>query len=358
MWRFLCEKESLWVRVLESKYGDGWGRGSSGIPRGLKGKLLGWWRDIINITTGYGGEWFYGNLERVLGNGRRISFWEEVWVGGESLKSIFPRLFSVSLDKKKNVGEMGVWEGSEWRWEWNWRRQIFDFKLNAFDDLVSLVSRCCLKEELNDAWRWRGSPTEKYVTRDAYGLLKPKEVLNQNTERMGEAFKLLWNKLVPPKVAAHGWRMVRDRLPTKLNLKKRGINLSTEETLCTFCREEEEYAEHFFFACKRSYNIWMMIFDWLNTPVAIHLKAPQNILFQSKILKGKRGKSVSMCIWLGVVWVLWKWRNDMVHNNVEIVEDKLVEEIKARTWSWISVKDHLGSSFSFKDWLANPRLLC
>lgn len=73
-------------------------------------------------------------------------------------------------------------------------------------------------------------------------------------------------------------------------------------------------------------------------------------------MKGKIDKLLSVCIWLGVVWVVWKWRNNIVHRKVVLAEDKTVEEIKARTWSWFSVKDPSVSSFSFKDWLANPRL--
>lgn len=32
----------------------------------------------MNITSGTNGGWFHGNLERVLGDGRDISFWDDV----------------------------------------------------------------------------------------------------------------------------------------------------------------------------------------------------------------------------------------------------------------------------------------
>ena len=41
--------------------------------------------------------------------GDKLKFWEDVWVDGESLTNLFPRLFLISDQKKEVVGKMGNW---------------------------------------------------------------------------------------------------------------------------------------------------------------------------------------------------------------------------------------------------------
>lgn len=44
-----------------------------------------------------------------LGNGERIAFWHDTWVGSVSLKELYPRLFQVAQVKDISVAGSGVW---------------------------------------------------------------------------------------------------------------------------------------------------------------------------------------------------------------------------------------------------------
>ncbi|KAL8505831.1 hypothetical protein ACS0TY_016891 [Phlomoides rotata] len=160
MWRWLNKKESLWVKVVESKCG--YRRGEElilSIMRG-SGRWSGWWKDVVKITLGERGDWFRDRLARVVGSGKSISFWEDIWVGWEGLKEKFPRLYHLILDKEGRVGDMGRWEGRSWRWiwrwRWRWRRGLFEREIDTFNLLVSLVNMSHLKEGIKDNWKWRG----------------------------------------------------------------------------------------------------------------------------------------------------------------------------------------------------------
>ena len=56
------------------------------------------------------GNWFEGNIRRVVGDGNNNLFWFDHWVGEPRLRLKFPRLFDLALNKECSVavGEGGV----------------------------------------------------------------------------------------------------------------------------------------------------------------------------------------------------------------------------------------------------------
>ena len=56
-----------------------------------------------------------------IGDGRRVSFWKDVWCGEEVLCHVFPSLFNLAVQKKAMVVDM--WDsGME---EGNWSPTFF-----------------------------------------------------------------------------------------------------------------------------------------------------------------------------------------------------------------------------------------
>lgn len=48
-----------------------------------------------------------------LGNGNDIRFWSDTWVAEDSLDKLFPRLYSISMEKEAKVSSMGFWDGMD-----------------------------------------------------------------------------------------------------------------------------------------------------------------------------------------------------------------------------------------------------
>ncbi|KAL8509474.1 hypothetical protein ACS0TY_016621 [Phlomoides rotata] len=69
-----------------------------------------------------------------------------------------------------------------------------------------------------------------------------------------------WFRDRPLKVIAHSWRVLWDRLPTKVNLRRRNILNSSHNLKCVLCNEKDETGRHIFFECEVSYKIWVMCF--------------------------------------------------------------------------------------------------
>ncbi|GJV22277.1 RNA-directed DNA polymerase, eukaryota, reverse transcriptase zinc-binding domain protein [Tanacetum coccineum] len=86
------------------------------------------------------------------------------------------------------------------------------------------------------------------------------------------SFKLLlsmlsattWEKTLPRRVNIFLWRMSLDRLPHRLNLSTRGIDIPT--IWCPSCNGNVESAGHILFECDLVKEIWSLVRKWCDTP--------------------------------------------------------------------------------------------
>jgi len=65
-----------------------------------------------------------------VGDGKKVLFWEDGWVGSEVQKSRFPWLFSLSSNKDAYLESFGCWVNGSWTWDLVWRRGLFDWELD------------------------------------------------------------------------------------------------------------------------------------------------------------------------------------------------------------------------------------
>ncbi|XP_028189449.1 uncharacterized protein LOC114375786 [Glycine soja] len=79
-------------------------------------------------------------------------------------------------------------------------------------------------------------------------------------EAQREEFKELWKLKVPSKAVVFAWRLLKDRLPTRDNLRKKQIDL--QDYTCPFCRGVEESAAHLFFHCRKIIPVWWESLSW------------------------------------------------------------------------------------------------
>ena len=95
-----------------------------------------------------GGEgWFQKEVHWVLGRGDKVRFWEDVWIGDTSLRSLFPRLYSLSANKEQTVEEVGMWEGLDWKWRLGWRRERFEWELEMEETFSQYLEGADVKQK-------------------------------------------------------------------------------------------------------------------------------------------------------------------------------------------------------------------
>jgi len=124
-----------------------------------------------------------------------------------------------------------------------------------------------------DMLRWEGDSSSKYIVGSSYGLLNS----NLSVESQDETFKALWKIKVPSKALVFAWRLTRERLPTKNNLRRR--NVETNDVSCPFFRSHDEDEAHLFFTCAKILPLWWESLSWVNVMGAF-LENPKQYFLQ------------------------------------------------------------------------------
>ena len=157
-------------------------------------------------------------MARRVGDGSNTLFWYDRWIADVLLVRRFDHLFGLALNKLSTVSEMFTlgWEvgGDAWRWGrplWVWEEEMLG-------ECRLLLNNFVVHTDVSDRWQWLPDIVGGYTVRGAYQLLtfQAAPLINVTQE-------LVWHNQVPLKVSILVWRLLRDRLPTKINLLRRGI---------------------------------------------------------------------------------------------------------------------------------------
>nr|GEV36188.1 RNA-directed DNA polymerase, eukaryota, reverse transcriptase zinc-binding domain protein [Tanacetum cinerariifolium] len=168
VWRFISQVNSLWCRFITSMHGS----------QLLKLSLFhsSTWNTIIqeiNVLKSQGVD-LISHCKIRVGNGMRTQFWNETWVGDTQLRYMFPRIYALEVNK--------------------------------------------------DIWVWDLNGEGVFHVKDVRNLLDESFLSKDST-----ATRLV--KSIPTKINVFAWKVYLDRLPTRLNLIRRGVQPRWENDL-------------------------------------------------------------------------------------------------------------------------------
>ncbi|GKE83850.1 RNA-directed DNA polymerase, eukaryota [Tanacetum coccineum] len=277
-------------------------------------------------------------MQRRVNNGISTKFWYDTWVGSSSLKQQFPRLFRLALNKDASVRD--CWNNG---WHIVWSRNVsYGNTANLLDNLLNLLKNSTLNDS-DDAWVWY-SGNSSFTVKDARGKIDDVYLPDDGSETR-------WNRFVPKKVNVFIWRALRDRLPTRWNLSRRGVKIAS--ITCPICDNGIETSYHTLWVCSLATSLWIRVFKWLdfNPPVIPNLRGLFTWIEELHISSNK--KAITKVVCSVVLWALWIFRNDMIfgdtHPKCSILYDKVVDF----SFRWYSSRNNL-SSISWSNWIQNP----
>jgi len=344
-WRFISQEKGKWKEVLDSKYGA-----ELECPHIPVKYQSWWWRDIVKVCREGGGDgWFQEELRWKLGKGDKVRFWEDVWVGESNLKTSFQRLFSLSVNQDQKMEEVGEWEGTDWRWRVQWRRDRFEWEAEMEENLMECIERASLERETTDIQVWGVEAAEKFTVNSAY------ECLAKQTRGTQQAsFELVWKAKAFPNVLTTTWRILIDRLPTKEGLSRRGVLMDT--TVCVLCKIKEESCQHLFIDCKYAQLVWSLYLQWLGFEFVQHNDLKSHFVSFHCAQASSKQNLVWKGIWAAIVRSIWDQRNSIVFNQGVADADEIFQMAQLKVWLWLKYRSNaLGYSFAY--WILNP-VLC
>lgn len=335
-----ADDRGLWCRVLKSKYDGRYHENAST-----------WWKDLFSICYESGSsDWFDNSIRRKMGDGNSTPFWSVDWSGHGALKERFPRLFNLSNQQQARVSEVGLWEDGVWQWKLEWRRPLFGRELGMYDHLIPWLSGFTPCAGQPDRWAWVKENSGVFTVSSAYDILRGEfEDLEGK-----EVYTNLWATKAPSNLIALAWKVLLNRVQTKINLRRRNALPPSVPTTCVLCLQQEESSSHLFFSCPLSSKLWKQVYGWFGLCTVLPDNGEDH--FSQHVIGNKKMDNIYRMIWVATVASIWSLRNRIVFKDGIANIEGILESIQYQTWLWCKVKVG-GFYYSIFEWTMNP-LVC
>ncbi len=176
------------------------------------------------------------------------------------------------------------------------------------EQLVQLLQEVKLTLGEADCWVWKVGESQTFSVNSAYVQVRR----GRGGEFSPEHSKL-WRCKALPSALFTAWRVVENRIASRVNLVRRGV--AVENSLCCLCGEEEESSCHLFFVCRFAWRIWCLCFEWLGVSFVFH-KDPKSNFAQFRMSQASVSvNDVWGLIWVGIVSEIWNIRNSVIFKS-------------------------------------------
>nr|GEX58271.1 RNA-directed DNA polymerase, eukaryota [Tanacetum cinerariifolium] len=155
-------------------------------------------------------------IQKKVGNGENISFWDDSWLGEVELKVLYKRLYALEMCKPISVAERIGHPSLSHSFRKMPRGGV---EQENYDLLCSKVTNLVLPN-ISDRWCWSLKGSQEFS-------VKSSRILIDNTILPNVEVLTRWIGVVPIKVNVHAWRVCLDKLPTRANLSLRGMDISS-----------------------------------------------------------------------------------------------------------------------------------
>ncbi|GJW29957.1 RNA-directed DNA polymerase, eukaryota, reverse transcriptase zinc-binding domain protein [Tanacetum coccineum] len=246
VWRFYTQFTSLWARVIKAIHGDDMKVGTY-----AKAGIQSCWMNIVHEINALKkqGINLLDCMHVKLGNGEKIAFWEDIWVGDNALKNLYPRMYALETCKSVTVGTKLAHSSLESSFRCKPRGGVEQEQYDALSGQVHDVTFV----PMSDRWIWSLESSGDFSVASVRKVIDDKLLLDVGT-------KTRWIKSVPIKVNDHAWKVKIDSLPTRFNISRRGIDI--ESIMCSICDNGAESTSHLIFTCHMVRDIIRKITSW------------------------------------------------------------------------------------------------
>lgn len=232
-------------------------------------------------------------------------FWKEAWLVNEPFCLIFPMLFSLATNKEYCVGDMWPGGGIGGRRGFEWRRELFVWERDLLHNLEVVLEEVVVGGG-PDRWVWKPEVGGIFSVKSCYASLQKLDSSEGELSTVDKVvFGDLWKCGAPSKALAFSWKLILDRIPSKVNLAKRRLLASEDSKMCVFCGLFDETSIHLFLHCNVISQVWREVMNWMElnfiTPPILSI----NFICWSSAMRSKKSRKGVMVIWHAVIWIIW-----------------------------------------------------
>ncbi|KAJ0892121.1 putative RNA-directed DNA polymerase [Helianthus annuus] len=203
LWRFLNEPNALWRRVVFSIHGSArfWGIAP------CNNAFTGVWKNCVKFWNKHKVDGVGLNcvIRGNPGNGTRIRFWLDTWLGNEPLKNSFPLLYALEKSKRVLLSDRLACSGGTWSVRWEWTRHLDTSEEVGCKIALEALMQPIFLNDTEDTWYWSHGVNNGFEVADVKRWLNGSPV-NSLT------FEFRWSPWVPNKCNIFMWRAFLDRL--------------------------------------------------------------------------------------------------------------------------------------------------
>lgn len=144
-----------------------------------------------------------------IGNGRKVKFWEDNWLGPSSLAIQYWEIYILVNEKSSTVAKL--WDGVNLKC--TFRRGVDNRQMNLWLEIVQLASTITFSND-EDALIWRFTSNGVYSSQSLYKIINFRGILPVYVPAV-------WNLKIPPRVHFFLWLLSKNKLLTRDNLSLR-----------------------------------------------------------------------------------------------------------------------------------------
>ncbi|GJW73239.1 retrovirus-related pol polyprotein from transposon TNT 1-94 [Tanacetum coccineum] len=313
---FLSQDASLWHRLIAVLYGNR----SPFVHTGSVSSLSPWnciLKELNSLSAK--GINLLALLKKKVGNGANTLFWEDCWINDVPLSRSFPCLYALELKKGITVADKLIDASFVASFHRNPRGGVEEEQLHHLVELVGSISL----SPSNDRWAWLLGSSGEFSVHSARTFID--DIL---LPFVGDVTR--WVKVVPIKVNILAWKVCLDKLPTRLNLSLRGIDIPS--IICPNCGLAGESCSHLFYSCNLARTLWRKIARWWEIDIPDFSCYEEWIAWFKTTRFSKAQKEMLEGVFYVMWWMIWKFRNQVLfgssHPRMELLFDDIEFAIK------------------------------
>jgi hypothetical protein len=202
------------------------------------------------------------------------------------------------------------------------------------DEILSIP----IREHMEDSVAWHFDDKGVFSIKSAYRLgvsLRDSKQdrdasSSSSTDAVSSLWKNIWSLKLPSKVKIFTWRLCHNSLPTRMNIKRKRVEL---DTVCPMCNRADEDGGHLFLKCKKVKPIWR---NFLLEDIRLKLQSADSALAMFEMISALSMDQQYLVLIL--LWDCWTTRNKKNAEGKELSANEVCHLIQRHVLEFQMVK--------------------